>query len=318
MYRSMTIRLRSVIAAASAACVVGGVGAATAVPQPIPLLTELPSWSIERDTPPAVRARIIREQAAFMEWARKAQALPRTTAAGCRPAEGGVLGPPPPEVAPRILGHHVEVAFTYPSMPSSPACRPAILDVVVYSGQKASSSFKNAVGHYLLRGPRARVVLDVPWLGRPPYHVIVNSTSAAGVRGPSVERPLRCPGTGDPVKGCLPGYRPAAHSWPMPAPILPLRGVDRSSLEASFHYVLAGERWAPLVRSSRCPTLRLCEARFFDASFPHSPYRVRYRIAGEQVAGCWMGLRDAIVDKLPYADASTGRLLLAGCSSWVR
>ena len=103
----------------------------------------------------------------------------------------------------------------------------------------------------------------------------------------------------------------------MPAPILPLRGVDRSALEASFNHVLAGERWAPLVRSSRCPTLRLCEATFVDASFPRSPYRVRYRIAGEQVAGRWMGLKGAIVDELPYADASTGRLQLAGCSSWV-
>ena len=229
-----------------------------------------------------------------------------------------MLGPPPPELVPRILGHHVEIAFDYPSMPSSPACRPAILDVVVYGGRKASPTFKNAVGHYLLRGPRGRVVLDIPWFGRPPYQVSVNSTSIAGVRGPSVERPLRCPGTGDLVKGCLPGYRPPLHSWPMPAPVLPLRSVDRPSLEESFRYVLAGERWAPLVRSSRCPTLRLCEATFFDPSFPRSPYRVRYRIAGEQVAGCWLGLKGAIVDELPYADASTGRLLLAGCRSWVR
>ena len=313
----MTGRLTSVLAIASAACIAGSAGATTTAPQTTPLLTELPSWSIERDTPPAVRARIIREQQSFMELARKAQAQPRTAAAGCKPVEGGSLGPPPPEITPRILGHHVEVTFAYSSMPSSLACRPAILDVVVYGGWKASSSFKNAVGHFLLRGARGRVVLDLPWLGRPPYHVIVSSSSVAGMRGPSVERPLRCPGTGDPVKGCLPGYRPAAHSWPMPAPILPLRGVERSALEASFNHVLAGERWAPLVRSSRCPTLRLCEATFVDPSFPRSPYRVRYRIAGEQVEGCWMGWKGAIVDKPPYADASTGRLQLAGCSSWV-
>ena len=310
-------RLCSVLAVASAACVAGGAGATT-TPGPIPLLTEMPSWSIERDTPPAVRTRIIREQQALLESARKAQALPRTAAAGCRPAERGILGPPTPAIAPRILGHHVEVTIAYASMPSSLACRPAIVDVVVYGGRKASSSYRNAVGHYLLRGPRSRVVLDVPWLGRPPYHVIVNSTSVAGVRGPTVERPLRCPGTGDTAAGCVPGYRPALHSWPMPAPVLPVRGLDRPTLEASFRYVLAGERWAPVARSSRCPTLRLCEATFIDPSFPRSPYRVRYRIAGEQIAGCWMGMKGAILDERPYDDASTGRLQLAGCSSWLR
>ena len=104
----------------------------------------------------------------------------------------------------------------------------------------------------------------------------------------------------------------------MPAPILPLRGVGRASLEASLRYVLAGERSAPLARGARCPTLRLCEATFVDPSFPRSPYRVQYRIAGEQISGCWMGLRGAILDELPYPDASTGRLQLAGCRSWLR
>lgn len=296
--------------------------ATKATRQAIPLLTPLTSPSLERDTPPAVRARIIREQQVLVKRAREAARLPRTAAAGCRATgtPGAPLGPPPPEIAPRMLGHHVEVAFNYPTMPRSPACRPAILDVVVYSGEKASSSFNNAggVGHYLLRGGRGRVVLDVPWFGKPPYRVSVSSTTIAGARGRNVERPLRCPGTGDLVDGCLAGYRPAAHSWPMPAPVLPLRGVDRSSLEASLRYVLAGERSAPLARGSRCPTLRLCEVTFIDPSFPRSPYRVRYRVAGEQVPGCWMAMRGATVDKRPYEDASTGRLQLAACSSWLR
>jgi hypothetical protein len=53
---------------------------------------------------------------------------------------------------------------------------------------------------------------------------------------------------------------------------------------------------------------------FIDPSFPRSPYRV----AGEQVPGCWMGMKGATVDKRPYEDASTGRLQLAACSSWLR
>jgi hypothetical protein len=68
-------------------------------------------------------------------------------------------------------------------LPRSPACRPAMLEVVVYSGEKASTSFKNfgGVGRYLLRGARGRVVLDVPWFGRPPYRV-VNSTPRSRIR----------------------------------------------------------------------------------------------------------------------------------------
>ena len=229
----------------------------------IPLLAPFSPQSVERDMPPAVRDRILGEQRALLAQAREAARLPATAEAGCEPSgiQGAGLGPPSPEVEPRILGHHVEVEFSYGSMPSSAACRPAILDVVVYSGEKASPSFNNAggVGRYLLRGRRGRVVLDVPWSGRPPYHVLVNSTTADGRRGPSVERLLSCPGTGDPVRVCLPGYRPAAHDWPMPEPVLPLRGVERESLEASLRYVLAGERSAPVTRGARCPSLLLCE-----------------------------------------------------------
>lgn len=295
---------------------------ATTTHQVVPLLAPIADQSIERDTPPAVRDRIVREQQAFLKSAKEASRLPATVSAGCQPSEipGGTLGPPPPEIATRILGHHVEVVFHYPSLPRSAACRPAGLDVVVYSGEKASSSFNNAggVGHYLLRGPHGRVVLDVPWFAEPPYHVSASSTTVVGIRGRSIERSLRCPGTGEPVKGCLAGYRPPLHALPMPAPVLPLRGVDRASLEASLRYVLAGERRAPLARSSRCPTRHLCEVTFIDPSFPRLPYRVRYRIAGEQIAGCWMGLRGATVGELPYPDASAGRHQIAACISWLR
>jgi hypothetical protein len=328
MYDDAVIRLSLVVMVALAASTVGcsdsrpSESATTAARNAIPFLAPLPELSIERDAPPAVRDRIVRLQQEFLERARDASRLRRTVDAGCRPTgtPGASLGPPPPAIAPRILGHHVEIVFSYASMPRSAACRPALLDVVVYSGEKATASFNNAggVGHYLLRGARGRVILDVPWFGQPPYHVSVNSSTAVGIRGPSVERSLPCPVTGDPIKGCLAGYRPAAHAWPMPEPVLPVRGLNRATLEASLRYVLAGERWAPLARGVRCSTLRRCEVTFIDPSFPRSPYRVGYRIAGEQISGCWMALRGRIIDEPPYPDASGGRLQLAGCASWLR
>jgi hypothetical protein len=120
------------------------------------------------------------------------------------------------------------------------------------------------------------------------------------------------------ISGCLAGYIPAAHEWTMPEPVLPLRGLNRSTLEASLRYVLDGEQWAPLERGVRCSTLRRCEIPFVDPSFPRSPYQVQYRVAGEQISGCWMALRGRFIGEPPYPDASGGRLQLAGCAAWVR
>ena len=294
----------------------------TTAPGAIPFLAPLPDLSIERDTPPAVRDRNTRERQAYLELARDAARAPRTAAGGCRPSDmpGGSPGAPPPQIAPRILGHHVEVVVTYASTPRSAACRPLFLDVVVYSGKKSSASFNNAggVGHYLLRGQRGRIVLDIPWGGKPPYRVSVNSRGADDRRGPGIERALTCPVTGETIRGCLAGYLPAPHEWTMPEPVLRIRGLNRSTLEASLRHVLEGEQWAPLTRAVRCSTLRQCEVTFVDASFSRSPYRVQYRIAGEQISGCWMALRGRFIDERPYPDAGGGRLQLAGCAAWAR
>jgi hypothetical protein len=289
----------------------------------IPLLAPWSPQSLDSDLPPAVRARMERELRPLLARTRAAARMPATAAAGCVPSGmGGTpdsLGPPAPEVRPRVFGHHVEVVFEYRSMPSSPACRPAVLDVVVYSGQNASASFNNAgaVGHFLLRGSRGRVVLDLPWNGGPPYRLVANSSSLAGRRGPSVGRSLRCPGTGDFVRGCLPGYRPALHSLPLPKPVLPVRGLDRSKLERSLRYVLAGGPRVPVARAVRCPSLDRCEITYVDPAFPSSPYRVRYRIAGEQIPGCWMGMIGSVEER-PYEDAGVGSQEIASCASWVR
>ena len=213
-----------------------------------------------------------------------------------------------------MLGHHVEVVFGFRALPRSLTCRPWLLTVVTYSG--AGSSFKNWVEHYRVRGARGRVVLDLPWYARPPYRLIVTSETIVGLQSRRIDLALRCPRA-----GCLPGYQPAPHSYPMPKPVLPIRGLDRPTLEAALRYVLADERTPPVLeavpRSSRCPSLTRCVVTYVDPAFPASPYRVEYRIAGEQLSGCWMGMRQGALDPLPFPDANTGRLELAACASWL-
>lgn len=291
----------------------------------IPMLVPEPYLSIDADLPPAVKQRLEGVIKDLSGRAKAAAQIPATTANGCVSSGLGSgpssLGAPAPRIDARILGHHVEVVFDFPRMPQSPACRPFELAVVVYSGSKASPTFKNFVQRYWLEGSRGRVALDLPWGGRAPYHVLVTAATILGRRGPAVEQRLRCPRTGHAVRGCLPGYRPSAHAYPMPAPVLPVRGVERSALEASLRYALAGEQRAPIVnavpRSSRCPTLTACIVTYVDPAFPDSAYRVRYRIAGQQIRGCWMAMRQGPLDARPFSDAFTGRLELAACASWV-
>jgi hypothetical protein len=289
----------------------------------IPLLAPAPALSIDSDLPTAVRMRLEREQRARFNRARAAARMPATVANGCVP-DGTAqrsLGPPAPQTSQRILGHHVEVVFTFARLPRSGACRPWDLAVVTYNGGPSSATYNNWVEHFRVRGTRGRVVVDLPWGGTPPYHLLVSSETILGRRGPTVKRLLRCPRTGDDVAGCLPGYRPGLHAYPMPKPVLPIRGLDRTTLEASLRYVLGDEKTPPILaavpRSSRCPSLRFCVITYVDPAFPASPYRVRYRIAGEQITGCWMGLLQSVLDPLPFSDARRGRLELAACASWL-
>jgi hypothetical protein len=272
-----------------------------ASPSSRPLLAPAPYLSIDRDLPAAVKDRI--------------EEVVKNLTNEARADRCGGPGPPAPRISPRVLGHQVEVAFDFDRI--SQECRARELAVVVYSGKKASSTFKNFVQRYWLGGAHGRVVLDLPWSGRPPYHVIVTAATIAGRRGPAVERALRCP-----AGGCLPGYQPSLHSYPMPAPVLPLRGVSHAQLETSLDYALGGERQEPIVRatprSARCASLRECTLTYADPAFPQLAYRVRYRIAGQQLRGCWMGMRGRVLDRLPFEDAFTGQLELAACVSWVR
>jgi hypothetical protein len=277
---------------------------------------------IDRDLPAEVKARLLRVNKDLVDRLRAAAQLHATVANGCEASGLGSLGAPAPHVQSRILGHHVEVVFNFVRMPQSPACRPWELLATVYSGRKASPTFKNFPQQYWVQERRGRVVLDLPWRGRAPYHVLVTAATITGRRGHTVEQALRCPGTRSYVRGCLPGYRPSAHTSPLPAPVLPLRGLDRSGLEASLDYALAGERVEPIVYAvplgASCPSVKTCTVTYVDPAFPRSGYRVRYRIAGQQLPGCWMRMRAGPLDPLPFPDAFTGRLELAACVSWLR
>jgi hypothetical protein len=264
-----------------------------------------------------------RQQREWLARAKRASRQPETVAAGCvrfKASWGrGEIGPPAPKLKKtRIIGHHVEVVFEYSKLPSADSCRPAGLTVVVYSGKHASPTYNSsgAISRYLVTSARGRVISDLPWGSSAPYRVFATSETIVGKRGPTVEFPLFCPG-GDRVKGCLPGYRPALHDWDLPQPILPVIGVDHATLERSLRYVIAQER-VPYPQRARCASLHVCEITYVDPAYPKTPYRIRYRVAGEQVRGCWMAMRDRILGQRPFEGSGIGRLELAGCAGWLR
>jgi hypothetical protein len=93
--------------------------------------------------------------------------------------------------------------------------------------------------------------------------------------------------------------------------------LTREQLEASLRYFLEGLHDAPLVHDAQCPSLGACEVTYFDPAFPSRPYTVRYRIVGEQLAGCWMAHGTAVAGTLPYPDVlATDPDDIAACASW--
>jgi hypothetical protein len=256
----------------------------------LPLLAPAPDLSIDRDLPPPVKERILRVQKELM------QKLP-----ACRSVR-----PPSARITARALGHQVEVKFSVTRLPTCPAQ----LVVVTYSGAHSSATYNNYVEHYWLTVPRGRVVLRLPFRGRSPYHVIAAVSLINGRRGPETELALRCP-----PRGCTSGDVPTGNAQPV-------SGVSLAALQASFEYAVSGERRPPIVhatpRSVGCSTLRACTITYVDPAFPSSPYRVRYRIAGERANGCWLAVQSGLVGRRPFEDAFSGRLELGACVSWLR
>lgn len=284
-------------------------------PTVLPLFGPHPSLTMERDMPAVVRARIAREQRRVLRLARSSARDAASRTNGCVPSDfPGSLGPPAPRVIPRVFGYQVEVLVDYARLPRSLQCRPWTLRVYVHSAD-GKINFDSSFAVEALRG---RIVVNLAWFGHPPYRLVVYSEALSGRRGPTVEISLRCPGTGHRVEGCLAGLA----GFSPPKPELPLRDVTLSALKASLDYVLGPQRRPPILQAApsaaRCSSLRACEVTYVDRAFPGSPFRVRYRIVGQQVRGCWLGLHGGMVGRRPYEDAGGGPPTLAACTSWVR
>jgi hypothetical protein len=283
-----------------------------------PFLLPIPGRTPEFDDPPVVHELLVREERAAFARARAAAKLQRTQEAGCVPVVDPtgktLLGPPAPHVRARIIGHQVEVLFRFDRLPDSAACRPAVLTVVVGSHNSTAPSGSSVpqVGNYRLDRPTGRLTIDLPWYTRAPYDLQVSASTLIGYSGTYVKQRLACPRA-----GCLDGYSPSLHSRAMPKPVLPVTGLSRAQLEASLRYVIVAESW-PSARDAHCSSLHSCTVTLITPGFPARPYRVRYRIAGQQVAGCWLGVADGLVDALPYRDAGSGPFELAGCRVWLR
>jgi hypothetical protein len=293
-------------------------GSATARTAQVPFVLPIPERTPERGDPAVVLRILDREQRAAYARLKAASKLKRTRAAGCvpvaDPSGGTLLGPPAPRVRARILGHQVEVLYRFRQLPASAACRPAGVTVVAHSSRSTAGnrSLIPSIGNYLRVGLVGRLTLDLPWYASPPYELTVDSSTLLGYRSTYVKRHLACP-----QAGCLDGYSPPLHSSPLPQPVLPVSGLNPTQLEASLRYVVSRERW-PNARGASCSSLRSCTVTEITPGFPSRPYRVRYRIAGQQLPGCWMGLNDGPIDALPYPDAGTGPFELAGCRAWLR
>jgi hypothetical protein len=280
----------------------------------IPLLAEPPSLSIERDMPKPVQARLARAQRKALALLKSAAKQHPSRAAGCATDDFGQLGPPPPDVTPVVFGQHVEVVIRFKRLPRSIACRPwAILVSIKGRLTNARGDSLPLTELFQLRGPIGRVVISLPYNARAPYQLIVSAGTVFGRRSKLVRQNLSCP-----PKDCLQGVSWKPNGEQVPQPILQIRGINRLDLETSFRDALTAARPAPfMMRDAGCTGLTTCQATFADPLFPDSPYRVRYQIEGEQVAGCWAARTKRILDPLPYEDTYKGPTP-AGCASWLR
>lgn len=311
---TLPYRLLACVTLGAAIAVAASTAGAASGSDGIPLLGMPRSIGADRDMPPAVLARALRAQRAALARGRAIAKLRRTRAAGCVPNDFGSLGPPAPNVTGRIFGRHVEVIVRFARYPSALACRPLTIQVTTHGKPRTAVGPVPWNVTFVLRGATGRAVIRLPPYSMAPYRLSVSAVASSGWMSKRVEQNLSCPRA-----GCMHSESYSPSSDRDPHRVLPLRGVDRRSLEESFRTALAVNRLSPYtMRAAGCRSLEICEATYADPLFPNMPYRVRYRIEGEQRAGCWMARDGTTLDSLPYEDAYRGSIWPAGCVSWLR
>jgi hypothetical protein len=156
-------------------------------------------------------------------------------------------------------------------------------------------------------------VIRLPLYSIPPYKLTVAAVTLMGRRSKLVEDVLACP-----AEGCLEGDAPPPHGPLAHARHFPLRGVDRVQLERSFREAIdAIARAAPHMRyAARCTSRSSCSVTYTDPLYPRRPYRVEYRIEGEQARGCWLVSTWKRIGEPPYEDAFWAGPE-AGCVGWL-
>jgi hypothetical protein len=273
-----------VCAAATVVCVLA-TGSSASSDKQLPLLSGGPSYSVEFDMPKAVQERAIREQRNALAAYRGVTIGEPSRQAGCQPTDfPGSLGPPAPDVSPRVIGYHVVVVVRFKSMPSALACRPQRLSIAI-SGGSINPQVRAIpwVETYALQGSAGRAVIRFPLYSVAPYKLTLVSETIQGRRSKDVERMLTCP-----PGGCVAGEAPSQHQ----------RAIRR---KFPLHTV-------------SCVSRTVCQATFTDPLFPRDPVRVRYVIGGEQVPTCW-AVTDSDSGEPPYEDMPRPTPP-AGCVTW--
>jgi hypothetical protein len=325
----------------------------------LPVLSEAWLPDAQRGMPPRLlRGIAAQERAAFAQIKASARA-PVSIQAGCyqvrrrlttTPGSPRWLGIPfAPTIDAHLIGHHVEVAFSFARWSKSLACRPAVLTLVV-SGQhpavitpstpapqRGSSA---AITTFRLVGPRGRVISGLPLGEPPPYSVRVIASVINNISSAAVISELTCPHSTSTIVGCAaPAHADTAGAPDLissSGPLRPLRHFSRLDLQQSVEWVTAHQPIKPSVTcpsttrcrltyldraaegittTKNCQPSRICQTTYHDSHAPPQPYTIDYKIAAEQVRGCWMALRETAYADLP-PDVYLGVDELAGCRPW--
>lgn len=128
------------------------------------------------DTPPSQT-----EMVQYAREADRAAKLPQTAEAGCeevRPAPRyRYWGPPAPRVSSRLVAGSIAIRFKFDRLPSSPACRPFALDLIVSSGTATKPGYVEASQRFLVTESSGTAAIRVPPRGQPPYLVRVRTVT---------------------------------------------------------------------------------------------------------------------------------------------